>query len=302
MGRINNVVILTDKEVSEGPIGDTLLYYFESAYPIMPAEEPMFDVRFMMPEDLNAEPLKRELRIYVIVADVSDTLSSTTKLLRADMGAERFSRALKDSNYTTSVGNDKWARDQLLVYIFANGKDNLAKAIRQNFPNIARRINTHDEKNLQATVYGIRGENKTLSGELLDSFGVHIRIPDLFVKAMEKTNFLWLRMDNKDMNQSLVFRKFPYKNASQLTMENIIKLRNEYGKEFIHTGFADAYMSTNVIDLPTYEYTYTHNGVYVKEVRGIWETVNDFMGGPFISYVLYNEAKGEIVFIDAFVF
>ncbi|MBC7886229.1 MAG: DUF4837 family protein, partial [Saprospiraceae bacterium] len=62
------------------------------------------------------------------------------------------------------------------------------------------------------------------------------------------------------------------------------------------------YMSTNVIDLPTYEYTYTHNGVYVKEVRGIWETVNDFMGGPFISYVLYNEKKGEIVFIDAFVF
>ena len=75
-----------------------------------------------------------------------------------------------------------------------------------------------------------------------------------------------------------------------------------YGKEFIRMSSDTSYMSTNVIDLPTYEYTYFHNNVYTREVRGIWEAVNDFKGGPFVSYVLLNETKGEIVFIDTFVF
>lgn len=302
MGKINKIVILTDKETSEGPIGDTLLYYFESAYPILPAEEPMFDVRFMVPEELNAQPLKRELRTFVIVADLSDTLSSTTKLVKADMGTERFNRALTDTSFTTSVGAEKWAKDQIIVYLFANGEEKLAQAISKNFPAIAKRINLHDQKNLSATVFGIQNENRILSQEVMDSFGLVLQIPGLYNKAMSGPNFLWLRMDTKDVNQSLVFRKYAYKDTTQFTQENIIALRNEYGKEFIKTGFEDAYMSTNVIDLPIFEYTYRHNGIYTKEVRGIWETVNDFMGGPFVSYVLHNEAKGEIVFIDAFVF
>jgi hypothetical protein len=302
MGRINNVVMLADDAMMKSEIGDTITYYFESAYPVLPAEEPLFNLQYMTPQDLEAKPLRKELRTFVLIADVSDTLSPTTRMLRQDMGEEKFFKAQLDVNYNTSIGLEKWARNQIIVYIFGNGHANIAKAIRTHFATIAKRINQHDQKNLEATVYGIQDENKQLSRLVLDSFGLNIRIPGLYQKAMLKNNFLWLRMDNKEMNQSIVIRKFPYKNKEQFTMDNIIKLRNEYGKEFIRTGFADAYMSTNVIDLPTYEYTYIQNGVYVREVRGIWETVNDFMGGPFVSYLLHNESKGEIVFIDTFVF
>lgn len=302
MGRINNLVILSDKQMVDGPIGDTISYYFESAYPVLPAEEPMFDLRYMTPEDLEAKPLRKELRIFILLADVNDTLSSTTRMLMKDMGPEKFAKARTDSTFTTSLGHDKWARDQIIIYVFAKGEKNLANAIRTHFPAISKKINQHDLRNLTATVYGIQDENKALSKLVLDSFGLQLKIPGLYQKAMQKKNFLWFRLDDKEMNQSIVIRKFPYKDKSQFSMDNIIKLRNEYGKEFIHTGFADAYMSTNVIDLPTYEYTYLHNGVYTREVRGIWETVNDFMGGPFVSYLLHNEAKGEIIFIDTFVF
>jgi hypothetical protein len=302
MGRINQVVILADKALTDGPVGDTLSAYFESAYPILPAEEPIFDLRFMEPEALNAQPLKRELRTFILVADISDTLSATTRMLMEDMGPERFKRALTDPSFLTSIGRDKWARDQIIIYIFGNGKEKLASAISKNFSSISKRINEHDKKNLQATVYGIQDENKALSSLVLETFGVSIKIPGMYQKAIQKDNFLWLRMDTKDVNQSLVIRKFPYRDKTQFSKENIIRLRNEYGKEFIRTGFQDAYMSTNTIDLPAFDYTYIHNGIYIREVRGIWETVNDFMGGPFVSYLLHNEATGELIFIDAFVF
>ena len=268
MGRINDVVVLADKQLYEGPIGDTLLSYFQSAYPVLPAEEPIFDVRFMMPEELNAKPLKRELRTFILVADVSDTLSAATRMLMEDMGKERFSRAITDPTYTTTIGHEKWARDQILIYIFAHGQENLSKAIRTHFASISKRINQHDLKNLTATVYGIQNINRELTKLVLDSFGLNMNIPGLYQKALQKDNFLWLRMDNKEINQSLVIRKFPYKDKSQFSMDNIIKMRNEYGKKYIRTGFEDAYMSTNVIDLPTYEYTYIHNNVYTKETKG----------------------------------
>lgn len=301
-GRINDVVIITDRSIAESEMSDTISSYFEASYPVLTADEPIFDIRYMTPEDLIAKPLRKELRTYVLVADVSDTTLSTTKLLRSDLGEEKFSRAVKDPTFNTSIGKEKWAKDQIIIYVFGNGRDQLANAIRTNFPTIAKRINQHDSKNLSATVYGLQEDNFKLSKLVVDSFGMNIKIPGLYQLAMSKPNFLWLRMDNKEVNQSIVIRKFPYKNKNQFAMDSIIRMRNEYGKEFIRTGFDDAYMSTNVIDLPTYEYTYYQNGVYTKEVRGIWETVNDFMGGPFVSYLMHNESKGEVVFIDVFVF
>jgi hypothetical protein len=302
MGRINDVVILADQKTDESALGDTILSYFEAPYPILTADEPIFNVRFMSPEDLLAKPLRKELRTFVLIADVQDTTSSTTKMLMSDLGAEKFKRAQTDPAFNTSIGKEKWAKDQLIIYIFAYGKEKLYKAIANNFEAVAKRINQHDEKNLKATVYGIQNDNKELSKLALDSFGIQIKIPRLYQKALSGPNFLWMRMDNKEINQSIVIRKFPYRDNKQFAMDNIIKLRNEYGKEFIRTGQDSAYMSTNVIDLPTFEYSYVHNNIYTKEVRGIWETVNDFMGGPFVSYLLHNEAKGEVVFIDVFVF
>ncbi len=301
-GRINDVVIITDKSISESVLKDTISAYFEASYPILTADEPIFDVRYMTPEDLLAKPMNKELRTYVLMADISDTTLSTTKMLITDLGEEKFKRALTDDTFTTSIGKEKWAKNQMIIYLFANGREKLAKAIGSHFTAIAKKINQHDSENLKATVYGIKSENKELSSLVLDSFGMNIKLPGLYKLAMQKPNFLWLRMDNKEVNQSIVIRKFPYKSKSQFAMDTIIRMRNDYGKEFIRTGSDDAYMSTNVIDLPTFEYTYFQHGIYTKEVRGIWETVNDFMGGPFVSYLMHNEAKGEIVFIDVFVF
>lgn len=302
MGRINQVMMIADEKYHIGEVADSLLYYFESAYPILPAAEPIFDVRFQTPKGLMTKPYSKELRVFVVVADLSDEASVTTKMVKEDFGSEKIQKAMTDPDFNTLIGNDKWAKGQIIIYLFAKNKPLLFKAIRENFPVIAKKINQHDFNNLSATVYGLQNDNVTLSSLVLENFGLNIKIPGLYQKALEKENFLWLRMDTKKSIQSLIFRKFSYTNKNIFDMENIIKMRNEYGKQFISTMFDDAYMSTNVIDLPAYEYAYIHNQIYTKEVRGIWETVNDFKGGPFISYLLHNEAKNEVVFIDAFLF
>jgi len=302
IGKLNKINVILDKNQFESPLADSIDYYFASAYPILPAPEPFFDLRFLTPGDLIGDPYKKELKTYLIVANLADTSSEATKMVRKDMGEEKFHKALKDSLFTLSIGKDKWAREQLLVYIFANGHDKLADALKTNFPAVAKRINKHDEKALEAAIYGAAGQNAALSNQIKEKFGLNIQIPSLFVQAMEEDNFLWIRLDHKDVIENLVFRKFKYENQEQFSKEHIINLRNEYGKQFIKTSSVDAYMSTNEIDLPIYKYTESINGIYTTEVRGIWEIVNDFMGGPFISYLLHNEKQNEVIFIDAFVF
>lgn len=301
IGKTNQVDFVMDNALKNSMVWDSIDFYYTSAYPVMPAPEPFFDLRHLTPEDLEGDPYKKEMKTLIFVIDLLDTSSQTTKMVRGDLGEEKWKRALNDSTFTLTFARDKWAKNQLLIYIFAKGQERLAAVAGMHFPAVASRINKHDEASIQASLYGAMGKNSELSDLVNQKFNVKMDVPPTFVLASEDDNFLWLRSDDKKSVQNFVIRKYAYESESQFTKESLIALRNTYGKQYVQTSSEDAYMQTNAIDLPVYEYPLTVNGAYAKEFRGIWETVNDFMGGPFFSYLILIESRKEVLFIDAFV-
>lgn len=301
IGKPNDVDIVMDTMLGKSSVWDTIDYYFASSYPVMPAPEPFFDLRQLSPEDLEYDPYKKELKTLVFIADISDTTSLTTRMIKADFGPEKWEKAQNDSTFTMVTAKDKWAKDQLLIYIFANGQKKLTDAIRQHFPAAAYRINKHDAPAIDASLYGSKGKNIELTDLIKKKYGIQMNIPPSFVKAVEEDNFLWIRMDDKKSVQNFVIQKFAYQDTSQFSVQNLIRLRDTYGKMYIQTNAEDAYMRTNPVDLPVYSYSLNVQGLYGKEYRGIWETVNDFMGGPFFSYLILYPDQKEIIFIDAFI-
>lgn len=304
IGKLNDVVIISDKTLWESFLQDTVLEYFGTTFPVMPTPEPMFDVRHFTPSDLQAESLRRELRTYVVIGDVNNASSETTEMIRRDLGEEKLIKAKTDPGYTSAVGLDKWANDQVIIYIFGAGADNVAKAVRENFPAVASRINKHDERQLSANIYAKKGYNTELNQRITDSFHLSLNIPADYYESVsvDKNNFIWLKRDLKVLEQHLVIRKFPYTSADQLSKENIIKWRDEYGQKYIKGSSEESYMITNGEDLPIYEYKTTIDGAYAREVRGMWEMTGDFIAGAFISFAIVNEARKEIIFVDTFVF
>lgn len=303
MGRINEIIAVADEDLWESPVSDTFNYYFQSAYPIMPAPEPMFDVRHFSPKELGQEPLRQELCTYVVLADLEDMEATTTKMLRRDLGEERFLKAKQDPAFRSSVGKDKWARGQIIIYLFANGKENLMKTIRENYSAVAKRVRLHDKPKLDASIYVLKNESPGLIEKIRNKFGITIRIPGDFTSLKENTeNFMWFKKDTKDAALNIVIQKFPYTNTSQLDPENLIRLRDEYGKVHIASEVLGSYMVTNTSDLPTYDYTYDIDGLYTREVRGIWEMEKDFKGGPYATYLIHDKDSNELIFIDTFVF
>jgi len=305
LGRLNEIEIITDDETWEGPIGDTINYYFGSAYPIMPTPEPMFDMRHFTPTDLLTEPLRKELRTYVVVADLQDEQSPTTKMIRKDLGEKRFLDLRQSKDYSSTIGREKWARNQILVYIMGNGPANLAKSIRENFPAIAQKINDHDEEQLMASIYAVKRTNLGIESRIKDMYGVHMSIPGDFKIAVENQDekTLWLRRDDtKGPILNIMMRSEPYDSESQFNVSKIKNELNTLSQKYVSSNTVGSKMIINDEDLPVYDYAYNIDSQYTKELRGVWEMTEDFMAGPFVAYTINLTESNTLLYVYAFVY
>ncbi len=95
--------------------------------------------------------------------------------------------------------------------------------------------------------------------------------------------------------------RVPYENKSQLTKEGLKEIRNMLGREYVSTTLDSSFMKVNDRDLPLFVSVTEINGHYALEGRGIWEMENDFLGGPFVSYLINDEANKQLVMVDGFV-
>jgi len=300
-GKANQVVVIADEEVWEGAVGDTFRYYFASAFLILPHPEPVLDLKHFTPEDLKTDPIRQELRTYILLGDITDNNSPTAQLMKENIGAERIRAVKEDKGYGNLQKKDKWAKGQLVLFMFGTDKESVLANIRTSYPSIVKKIQDGDKKIIEAAVYG-SGENRTLSGQVEEKIGLHIRIPNEYFIAMDNPNLLWLRRETTEMSSNLLLHKLPYKDASQLSYEGFKSLRDSLGKNYISSTVEGSYMQINDKSLPMFVTPTEMNDLYTLEARGIWELTKDYMGGPFVSYLVHNPTTNQLYLLDGFVF
>lgn len=300
-GKINQVVVVADKDVWEGAVGDTFRFYYTSPYLILPQPEPVFDLKHFTPQMMQEDPLRKELHHYVFLANLGDENSPTTQMMLKDLGAEKINEAREGGKSQSVVGRNKWARDQLLIYLFGESEADLMSNIAKSFPAAEERIKSADAGRIEATVFQ-GGENRQIMDVVRTKFKAEMRIPKDYVVAIDDPNTLWLRKEAEELSSSILMTKVPYKSAEQASEKGLKALRDSIGRKYISSTSQGSYMVTNDVDLPMFVNKTMLNNRYALEARGIWEMENDFMGGPFISYLIVNEQSGEIFFADGFVF
>lgn len=298
-GKINQVMVVADSSLWMGPVGDSIRFYYSSAYLILPQPEPVFDLYHVTPEQLAKAPVKKELRNYLVVADLSDEFSATAAMVRADIAEEKREEARSGSGFGTTAGRDKWAKGQLLIYMYAYRQTDLITNLIASFPAVRKRFNEADAERIDATAY-FSGESGQLQEEIRASMGVSMRIPKGFVKATNQDNFMWLRLETDVASNNIMLYRLPYRSQSQLSKEGIKAIRDSLGRKYVSSTLPNTYMRVNDWDLPMFVEQVTLSGQYALEARGIWEIENDFMGGAFISYLIYSPQKAELLFIDGF--
>ena len=300
-GRINSLVVLGDSSLWLNGASDSVAFFFEAPYIILPQPEPIFDVRFLEPERLAAEPTWQQLRNYVVLADLSDTDSPTTKMVLTDMNDAKLQQ-VKTEGFGTAVANNKWATGQQLIYMMGRNRQELLAGMSTVYPAVVKRLQAREDERLRVTTY-FEGINRRLSDTIKTVTGARIDLPGGYVRVpLNDDDLVWLRREVQGASLNIVVASVPYENQSQLTKEGLKAILDDFGREYVSSSIADTYMKVNDKDLPLFVENTELNGKFALEGRGIWEMENDFLAGPFVSYLINDEADRQLVLVDAFVY
>jgi hypothetical protein len=300
-GTLNEIVVIADKDVWNGPVGDTLMHYYTQAFPVLPQPEPVFDIRHFTGEQLLADPFRKELRTYLFLGDLSNENSPITQMMLKDLGEENIEKAKYDTSFHSSVGKDKWAKGQLLIYEFAPNREKLLENIIKDYPLIKRRVYEADRNKLDATVY-LNGTNENTNSKINANFDITLKLPKDYAIAIMNENVAWLRKETENISSNILISKIPYTETKQLTPVGLKDIRDQLGKEYVSSAIENSYMKINDLDLPLLTTALTVDNKYALEARGIWEMENDYMGGPFITYLVHDPDNNELIFLDGFLY
>ena len=300
-GRINMLVVIADSTLWEAGASDSVAFFFEAPYIILPQPEPIFDVRYIEAEQLAAEPTWQQLRNYVVLADLSDEDSPTTQMVRQDMNDAKLQQ-VREEGFGTAVANNKWATGQQLVYLIGRNRQELLDGMSTVYPAVVKRLQEREDERLRVTTY-FEGSNPRQRDTVQRIAGVRLEVPGGYdIVPIEADDVVWLRREVQGASMNILATRIPYENPEQLSKAGLKEIRDRIGREYISSTTDGTYMRINDTDLPLFTESTRLNGSFAIEGRGIWEIENDFLAGPFVSYLINDTTDNQLVLVDGFVY
>ncbi|MEL6667319.1 MAG: DUF4837 family protein [Bacteroidota bacterium] len=295
-GDINRLTVIVDTNLVTTSIRDSLAFFFEPPYLILPQPEPIFDLDFTRPWLLQARPAMRKLREYLVLANLDDQYSETNQMVRRDLTEEQLQRVM-DEGYISVVARDKWALNQNLYYVVGRDLQSLHNGLREVYPSIVGKLKERQMNRWATTVYA-GGSDINLGNTIERKLGVKMRIPDGFREApIQSDSVVWLRDFIQGGSLNLFMAQTDYTSADQLTEEGYKSIINRIGGQYISSDADSTYLVIHDTDLPTFIEPVQIDGKYALEARGIWEMANDFMAGSFISYLVLDETTNKLTLL-----
>jgi len=267
----NRVNPVMDQELWEGALGDTFEFHFSSTYLMLPQPESIFDLEHFTPQQIRSKSERKKFSSYIILANLENKESETTKMVMKDLGEEKLLAAKNGRGYNVTVGRDKWAKGQTVIYMYGYGWDKLVENIQVNAPQIINKIYDSQAGLLKKSVY-VTGRSPGIEANIRGKFGIDMQIPKTFVTAMnEAKDFMWIRDDDvKGYVKNILLHKVKYTDKSQLTREGLKAIRNKLGK-YVTSHVENSYMVINDVDLPMFVEVITQKGKFALEAKGVWE-------------------------------
>jgi hypothetical protein len=146
----------------------------------------------------------------------------------------------------------------------------------------------------------IKYQEKKVGDRIGKKFGVELIFPKGFTLDMDTTDFAWIANDSPTTSQSVLI--FSYKRPQvDLTTPYLVAKRNEFTKRFVEGPNKGSYMTIES-EMEPFRREIEVNKIKVIELRGLWRLEGDFMGGPFISFIIDDVKNDRVIHIDGFVY
>ena len=269
-GRINSISVIIDKSSWDGKIGDAIREKYASEFVGLPQVEEAFTLNYIPYEAFTGFGRTARNIIYIN----------------------------KDKQDKPRMIRDRYARPQLFLEVSGLDNESIIKGILSSFE-----FSSTQFQNGEITENKNRILNSLLKDTGLDSLNISLKIPSAYSVFKNELETVWLQKPLKNGTSNLIVKDLnsSVSDFEKINLNDVVSLRDSIGKEFIPGRVENSYMITEKEYLPYISYQ-SVNGFEAIETRGTWEVKGDYMGGPFINYIIKDTLNKSLLYVEGFVF
>ena len=269
-GRINSISVIIDKPSWDGKIGDAIRDKYASEFIGLPQVEEAFTLNYIPYEAFTGFGRTARNVIYI-----NKKKQDKPRMIR-----------------------DRYARPQLFLEVSGLDNESIIQGILSSFE-----FSSAQFQNGEITENKNRILNSLLKDTGLDSLNISLNIPSAYSVFKNEPETVWLQKPLKNGTSNLIIKDLngSVSDFKKINLNDIVLLRDSIGKEFIPGRVENSYMITEKEYLPYISYQ-TVNGFEAIETRGTWEVKGDYMGGPFINYIIKDTLNNSLLYVEGFVF
>lgn len=300
-GSIGEIVLVIDSTKWAGPVGDELRNIFQEDLPGMFRSEPMFKIHRVDPRAMT-----RMLKMYtnLIYVTTFDDRAGGSQFINAQFSKESKEKAAADPTLYSLRMEDEYAQGQEVLYLFGNNEEQLIQNLKKNGDRLQNLFEVRERGRLEKVL--LARKNAAAQNEARKNLGIQINPPVSYQIAKSEDDFLWLRQPTPTERRadiSLFFYETDYRSEEQTFPENILALRDSITRKHI---FGDPEDPTSFVvsekQIPPGFRNMVINDNFTVEIRGTWKTNNISMGGTYLGYLMVDEEKGKLYYMEGFVY
>ena len=274
-GKTGDVLVVISKDYWESPLGQMIQDSLKISYPMLPQPEARFKVN------------------HVANSGFTSMFQIQRNIIRIDINPDNINKV----TYRKNV----WATPQCVVDIKAENYSSAEELFKEHAGEIVRVIEGAERERLISnnTTY----TSVSAAHEVQKIFGGSPAFPKETKIFKQTEDFIWLSTCNTDyIKKYIILYKYPVvEGEDMMSYESLIEHNLDAVNSNIPGTRAGSYMTISNYIAPTVQYL-KYNNKSLAEIRGLWDVTNDYMGGPFITHVLYSPDGKYMVGIEGFVY
>lgn len=286
VGPSGEVVMVVSETHWNLGIGAAVDSVFRRPVRVLPQYEPRFDVIRLDPEEFDRFWKPHRNLVVFDIADRIDTQEPSLKVVRA--------RYAKGQIYAEVKG--RTAEDVAELLLRPTEGEMLADVLEREEADRFEAVQRLDR-------------NAALEEKVRDQHGLTAVLPKDARLLASEGGFAWIERSltrmkggrNHDVQMGIVLHRTPYGGPEDFSMERMLQRRDSLLKARISGPSPGSHMTTEYRLSPRYEEV-SFRGTFASKMRGVWKMEGDFMGGPWTSVAWVDEARGQLVTVDGYVY
>lgn len=304
-GGRGEILLQMDSSKWEGELGAAVRELYMAPMPGFPQPaEPIFKLYHVAPKKVN-DLLEEYHSIFVVLSLESN--STDSDILRKKFAKESLDRIKADTTPYLIVKQDVDAKNQQVVYLIGKNDKQLIKHLKSNEEKL-REIFYKTERE-RSYLVAFRGGKQTGKMERYKKeHDFMIGIPEGYQEAKDihegDSGFMFMRLiDNANGRDRNVFVAYkPYTSQGQLSPDSLLAWRRELGEKYMKDPDRGSYVTDQTDVVPYFSQEINFKGHYAIEIRALWKLTSLTSGGPFLGYLIVDEKKNRLYYIEGFIF